>query len=257
MTARFTANDIVESLDNCIIDEPNWFYMDLGHGYLYTANSRLTLYADDDRWAIVFEKNGYGNRAGRIELELNFFGNCLRNLDRVGADDRYFCNAKWITLVDGDALKEIESYWESVSTTANSVRLRDQRVAIPAEKEDFAKWVPDIVGADDEESPRPRFQDLGRYLAFEYAGLCHATDAEKRLCVPADLPQIRTVDAWHHRQYSHYVNGPERRLIGEAPNTYETYPLLAEVLASRDLSRFRPTLPPNNHWSNWPEAGSL
>src|SRR5262245_39416822 len=89
--------------------------MDLGHGYFYTANSRLTLYGDDGRWAIVFEKSGYANRDGRIELELNFFGNCLHNLDRAGADDRYICNAKLLTLVDGDALNAIASDFEQVS----------------------------------------------------------------------------------------------------------------------------------------------
>jgi hypothetical protein len=66
-----------------------------------------------------------------------------------------------------------------------------------------------------------------------------------------------TVDAWHHRYYYHYKNGPDDEVMGDAPGTYETFPLLAEVLATRDPSRFRPTLPPNNHWSNWPEAGQL
>lgn len=88
MPAHFVAKDVIYHLDSCVIGEPYCFFMDLGHGYLYTANSRLTLYADEGRWAIVFEKSGYANRGGRIELELNFFGNCLHNLDRAGADDR-------------------------------------------------------------------------------------------------------------------------------------------------------------------------
>jgi len=45
--------------------------------------------------------------------------------------------------------------------------------------------------------------------------------------------------------------------MGDAPGTYETFPLLADVLATRNPSRFRPALPPNNHWSHWPEAGQL
>jgi len=93
------------------------------------------------------------------------------------------------------------------------------------------------------------FWDLGRFLAFEYADLCRASDAEKRLCLPADLPQIMTVDAWHHR---FYCDG-----MGDAPSTHETFPLLAEVIETRDPSRFHSTLPPTSHWSNWPEAGQL
>ena len=261
MPARFVANDVLEFLDNCVIDEPYWFFMDLEHGCFYTANSRLTLYADESRWEIVFERSSYANRAGRIEVELNFYGNDLHNLGRAGADERFSCNAKRVTLVDGDALHEIESGFESISPAATSVRLRGEPVKIPTTKEGFAKWVPDIHEEDDddsdEESPRPRFEDLARFLAFEYADLCHATDAEKRLCVPGDLPEIMTVDEWHHRSYSYYSNGPDKAVMGDPPSTYETFPLLAEVLVTGDPSRFRPKLPPSNHWTNWPEAGGL
>ncbi len=256
MPARFTAKDVVDHLDNCIIDEPCCFFMNLQHGYFYTANSRLTLYADESRWAIVFEKNGYANRGLRIDLELNFFGNCLHNLDRAGADDRHVCNAKWPTLVDGDDLDEIASGFEQVSPSATSVKLRGTPVRLPSTKEGYAKWVPNIRD-DNGYAERPTFWDLARFLAFEYADLCRATEAEKRQCLPADLPEIMPVDEWQHRFYYHYVNGPDNELMGDAPSTYETFPLLAEVLATCDPSRFRPTLPPNNHWSNWPEAGQL
>jgi hypothetical protein len=114
--------------------------MALDHPYFYTANSRLTLFADEFRWAIVFAKNGYGNRTNTIDLELNFFGNCLHNLARAGADDRYVCNAKFLTLVDGDALSDIEAGSIEVPLSATSVRLRCNPVQIPSTKEEFAKW---------------------------------------------------------------------------------------------------------------------
>jgi hypothetical protein len=109
MAAQFTAKDVVDELDSCVIDNPYCFFMDLQHGYFHTANSRLTLYADENHWAIVFEKNGFANRDLRILIELNFFGNCLQNMDRADAGDRYGCNAKWVTLVDRDALRDIEA----------------------------------------------------------------------------------------------------------------------------------------------------
>jgi hypothetical protein len=140
MPARFTAKDVVDDLDNCIIDEPYCFFMDLQHGYFYTANSRLTLYSDQSRWAIVFEKNGYANRGLRVEIELNFFGNCLQNLDLEG---RYVCNAKWVTLVDLDDLEEIAPDFEQISLSATSVKVRGKRVQLPSTKEGYAKWVPD------------------------------------------------------------------------------------------------------------------
>lgn len=57
--------------------------------------------------------------------------------------------------------------------------------------------------------------------------------------------------------YYHYVNGPDKELMGDAPSSYETFLLIADVLVNRDPSRFRPTLPPNNHWRNWAAAGGL
>jgi hypothetical protein len=63
-----------------------------------------------------------------------------------------------------------------------------------------------------------------------------------------------TLDKWHHRTYYASRAYPP---IGTPPSAYETYRLIAEVLVTRDPSRYRPTLPPNNHWKNWPNAGSL
>ncbi len=250
MTSGFTVKDVLRFLDGCIAGQPYWFFMDLQHGYFYTANSRLTLYADEYRWAIVFEKNGYANRALEIQLELNFFGNCLGNLDRAGSNGQFISNAKLIRLVPEGDLRKIETGFEQVSHNAASVLVRGQPVPVPLTKEGYAKWVPDIhEGAPS----RPDFKDLARYLAFEYADLCRATDAEKRQCLPADLPALMTVDAWHHRHYA----GDYGVVMGEPPSSYETFPLLAEALVTRDPSRYRPTLAPNNHWSNWPEAGSL
>src|SRR5262245_26320333 len=98
MPASFTAKEVVDYLDRCILENPLWSFMELEHPYSYTANSRLTLYADDARWAIVFEKNGYENRNHTFMLQLNFYGNCLQNLKRGGADNRYTWNVEYLSL---------------------------------------------------------------------------------------------------------------------------------------------------------------
>lgn len=50
-------------------------------------------------------------------------------------------------------------------------------------------------------------------------------------------------------------NAEEMRLNG--PGSYETWQLIAKVLATGDVSLYKPTLAPNSHWSHWPHAGSL
>jgi hypothetical protein len=252
--ARLKRKSIVEYLDNCVFGNPFCFFMDLRHGYFYTANSRLSLFGDGEEWAIVFEKSGYANRGVRIELELNYFGSTLRNLERAGFDGRYPCNAKYIELVSREDLNEIKLEFDVVSPAASRVKLRGGYVALPSGTAGYRKWFADW--ADDFDGPI-RFEDLGRYLAFEYEDPCRATMDELRTCLPDGLPFLMHIDAWHHRYYYFYENGRDRAILGDKPSSYETFPMIADVLASGDTSKYRPTLPPNNHWRNWPDAGCL
>jgi hypothetical protein len=63
------------------------------------------------------------------------------------------------------------------------------------------------------------------------------------------------IDQRHHREYNNY--SADRAPNDHRPSSYETFPLIAEVLVSGDPIRYRPTLTPTNHWNNWPEAGTL
>jgi hypothetical protein len=249
----FTAADVVDSMDNCIYN-PGCFFMELGHGYFHTANSRLSLFADESRWAIVFEKSGYANRARRIELELNYFGNCLHSLEPGGSHGQFFYNARRVELVSAEALNEVEIDFELIAPETREIQVRDTVVALPDSPQRYAKWFPE---ADPENDDPVGFDQLGIYLAFEYEALCRATDAELRQCIPQDLPFLMHIQEWQHRYYYYLENGDHRELLGDRPSSYETYRMVAEVLANRDPSRWRPTLPANNHWKFWPDAGTL
>lgn len=250
----YSDQDIIEYLDNIEHLKP-FSSIDLGHPHIYTANSRLTLFADQTRWGIVFEKSGYNPRAARIELYLNYFGNCLENLQPM-PNSLGFYNSQTFELIGQDELIRVGNE-HSYDVEADDVKLgvdiklRDQYVNTPKTKQDYQKWVPDIMTRDYPEFVY--FQDLIRYLAFENEELCRATDEELRCSIPKDLPKIMVIDQWHHKHYSVY-NGS---VMGDPPSSYETYRLIAEVLETKDPSRFKPTLSPNNHWINWPEAGSL
>lgn len=41
------------------------------------------------------------------------------------------------------------------------------------------------------------------------------------------------------------------------PSDIGTYQQIGAVLASADPARYRPTLPGNTHWNNWPMSGAL
>src|SRR5262245_38181837 len=63
------------------------------------------------------------------------------------------------------------------------------------------------------------------------------------------------ISAVYDNSTNDFRNQPS--ILGYVPSSYETNRLIAEVLETKDPSRFKPTLKPNNHWINWPEAGAL
>ncbi|MBB6093892.1 hypothetical protein HNQ60_002773 [Povalibacter uvarum] len=249
MGTQYTAADIVGFLDRCLKDNLCWSFVDLGHPYVYTANSRLTLYADDSRWALVSDVSGYNPRAGRFSSTITWLGNALRDLKPAGDKDQYTYNVEFITLIEGGPMHEAVQHFQG-STQPFDITMRDQTFRVPA---DLSRWVPNIESRSWPKGAHA--EDVGRYVAFEYADVCRATDAEKRMHLDPDVPMLMTLDQWHHRWWHYYPAGHD--FIGEAPSSYETYPLLADVLVHRDPARYRPTLEPNNHWTNWPAAGSL
>ena len=89
-----------------------------------------------------------------------------------------------------------------------------------------------------------------RLLVPAHRDLLLADTAETYRRLPGDLPVILTLDEWRH---------PEGLMdnFADEVNADETFRMLAEVLETGDIARYRPQRPPNTHWSNWPEAGTL
>jgi hypothetical protein len=85
-----------------------------------------------------------------------------------------------------------------------------------------------------------------RRLVPAHRDLLFGDNAEVRRRLPADLPQLLQLEEWSQ---------PD--LFETQPSQSQTYQLIAAVLESLDPSRYRPTLAPNTHWSNWPDSGSL
>ena len=242
----FSAEDVIEHLEQCG-REPYRFFIDLSHGYFFNATTFLHLYADDGRWAMIFETAGYGNRSGFIELELFYYGNCLRDLPRAGANDMFECNMESLYLVEPHELERIEDDFEAVALSVGGLTIRGVQLVVPTEAEAFREAGIEVDGG------HVSVWGLVRYLAARSPDPFRATETELRMHLPPDLPHLLTVHEWHHRQYAVY----EGEVLGDLPSSYETYPSLARVLSSRDPSRYSPRLLPNTHWSNWPEAGTL
>ena len=96
------------------------------HPYFYTAGSRLTLFADKNRWAIVFEESGYENRSYDGEIVFYYFGNCLTNLHSPVELSGATSNFKTISLITDEEIQRIEDDNNAlVSIKAEKVKVRD------------------------------------------------------------------------------------------------------------------------------------
>lgn len=221
------------------------FFFDPDHGYFHLANSRISLFADEKRWAIVIEKNGYANRGFNTQIELNYFGNCLHNQETAGADNQFVCNMKYFTLFDDsdvcfDDPKQEE--FEILDPDKHSLKIRGQEIEIVHDLKPYQKSGIEIYDS------MPSVVEFTRLLAETRPEVLWATDEELRTCLPQDLPLIGQITEWHH--------DPET-LFTLSPSDNESYQMLAECIEKRSLAPYQPTLPPNNHWSFWPDSGGL
>jgi hypothetical protein len=215
--ARFDADEILAQLDACAVE---YTFPMLDHGYVYLVDTRLHAYRDEERWALMIEVVGYNPRGGGLDDTLYLFGNCLARAPGIANED-------FLHPIDDDV--EDPDSPEDARPGLRQVSVRGQVIELPVHRD-----------------PWP-MAELFRSLVPGHRELLFATEQQLRARVPADLPQILQLEEWHHPDV----------VADERPSQSETFRALADVLVSGDPGRYRPTQPPNTHWSNWPDGGSL
>lgn len=234
--SKFTETEILQQLDECA--EAFTFPM-LDNGYVYPADVRLHAYADETRWALVIEHLGYHLRAGDhdgMDNCLHYFGNCLRRKPGTANED--------FLVVTADGPDEF-TFQEEINWYLRSpkgeIYIRDELVPFDLTAETLA--AKNISMVDDQ----PSGADLLRSLLPEHKDILLANEKELRHQIPEDIPLILRLNEWYH---------PD--LAGdEMPSGNETFQMIAEVLCTRDPSKYKPTHQSNTHWSNWPDGGTL
>ncbi len=177
-------------------------------------------FGDAARWALVVEAVGYNPRAGNLIDVVHTFGNCLTS-GAPGYENEDF-HGRIENMDDVESRDDPERY-----LGATGLVVRGHAIGVDA----------------------PKGEELSstfRRLVPAHRDLLFGDDAEVRRRLPADLPQLLQLEEWNH---------PD--LFEMPPSQSETYQLIAVVLESLAPTRYRPTLAPNTHWSNWPDSGSL
>ena len=235
MQASYSASEILEQLDRCA---GAFTFPILDNAYVYPADTRMTLFRDETRWAMVIEVLGFNSHmggTGGIDDALYCFGNCLRRPPGISPEDTLR------PVSDGESGPLFEEDGITLRRRAADLRIRSRPVPVPRAPEHYRERKieleipPDIQGFE-----------LLRGLLPEHRGLLLATDEELRARIPEDLPQILRLEEWSHPDVSE----------GEMPSDSPTFQSLAKVLERGDAALYRPRKP-NTHWSRWPEGGVL
>ncbi|NML69227.1 hypothetical protein HHL23_05400 [Chryseobacterium sp. RP-3-3] len=259
----YTENVILEQLDLAFKGEPGRYYpkvqtqdikynffLNLEHGYCETAGSRIHLYADENQWAIVFEKSGYQNRATRAEIELDYIGNCIDYVVDKYPERNYISNSSNIVLIDNNEYEKIENgqgitdmeNFELIGENTKEIKVRDKLIPFNNNYVDYEK-----VGIKLRDYDNPKkligFGDLIRFYYEINPGLISATEDEIRKHIPKSLKKLMTIDKFHYNP-------------NILPRKQEMYQLISKILVNKDASYWKPTLEFNNSWKNW-ESGNL
>lgn len=260
---NFDELEILEELDLSFFMTPGKFYpsensnviqynffLDLEHGYCETAGSRIHLYADSTRWAVVFEKSGYQNRGFSAEIELYYIGNCIEYTIEKFPERTYISNTKRIMLIEPKEYQRIEDKeeesFELIDSNTIEVNLRHKSIPFDNNHENYEK-----VGIQLRKFDNSRnliaFGDLIRYLHETNPEIISATENEIREHIPKDIQKIQTINDFHFSSYYERENPPSKQ---------ETFKQIARILITQDTTNWKPNEKPNNSWKNW-ESGHL
>jgi len=245
----FEADHILSVLDHCC---DSFTFPMLDNGYVYLAATRLSLHRTAADWAMVIEVFGFSPRSGLPDTHVHTFASTLYNRDapekyaKREAYDRYLANnpnneSRFVFPIDtGDWQDDHDN--EVLAADAGEVVVRGQRQSIPS-LDEYARR-----GITVENPPRVRVFEFCRFLADVARDSVLATAQERRVSVLPNMPQILQLEEWHH---PNVVDNDDR------PSGSETFQQLAQVLATGNVGLYRPSLPPNTHWRNWPGGGTL
>ncbi len=287
-----TEQQILHTLDNSN-DGYYCSFVELGQAYSYQIDTRLNVFrGDGGRWAIAIERLGYNPQAGAIILDIHYYGNCLINLESYNDRPTSYYS---IHPIDSDNFNEtIEN--EVLRPHAKFWLVRGQRVPLSHDKQDYinagielkeiepdeisAEEVGrlviltnrDIFRASDKELYKSIPADLKKILVLDewfhkdFKLLIAPPMTEEHLLQTYEFNKsltglggmtFGTFAESFRQQKKVFENWNKKIRRKNRPGSYETWQLIAKVIATNNPVQYKPTLQPNTHWKNWSESGSL
>jgi hypothetical protein len=270
-------------------------FISLGDAYSFLIDSRLNIFRDNEgNWAIAAERLGYNPRSGGILLTVNYFGNCLQNLEVY---NNRLSNGIYIDIFDSSFEETITG--ESLNTTATKWIVRSKEIPLSHDKKEYENAGIKLSEFGPNEI---RVEEAARLAILKFHANFRAKDEELYRCLPKNLTKTLVLDEWYHKDYfisnnlrsEHLTDDDIKETYESAknelnkrgidfqtfknsmltqkiqqdksnkemfdnnrPSTYETWKMIAKVIVTGEVKHYRPKLKPNSHWSNHLDSGSL
>lgn len=288
-----TEDQILDKLDNYKLGDYCQF-IDLGHVYSYLIDCRLNIFRNDnDNWAIASERLGFNPRGGGITLDICYFGNCLINLESYNGQHTNTYTVlpiRWedfIETADADILKEDAKYWNVRGEQIELSHNKDEYLKAGIELKEFEPGEisleevgrllitkrQDLFRATDGELYKSLPKDLKKILVIDkwyhrdFVEIIQPTlsgehlkrvyEFNKNLATGQQYTDYESFATMFRRQEQSNSDFNESQWRDNRPSSYETWQLIAKVIATGDKSLYMPTVEANTHWKNWPDSGSL
>jgi hypothetical protein len=245
----WAAERILKVLDDCC---NAYTFPMLDNGYVYLAATRLSLHRSEHDWAMAIEVFGFSPRAGSPDVSVYTFGSRLHGRSRPSDFTTPDAYERYLTQNPHNEMRGFwpldDGSWQDeedlglVAEGAKSVLLRGAPISIPG-RSAFAE-----LGIELEDDERLHTFELCRLLAATHRANVLGTATERRTSVPADLVEVLVLDEWNH---------PDVKDDDERPSNSDTFRQLVDVLLTGDARAYRPSEPPNTHWTNWLDGGTL
>ena len=227
------------------------FFFDLELPYTSVASSRIHLYSDSTYWAIVFEVVGCNIKEFYPEAQLVYIGNGIDYINNK--DDLGNSKSNWDFIILSD-IQEIESIknkegkdlelYRLIGKNVNTIKINDSIVKF---KNDYKEFERKGISIRDYDNPQKliSFDNLIRYINETEPEILHINKDFIKKHFLRDLPKLMTIEKFHYTRNS---------IPSILPSQQELFQLIAKILVTKDTTLWKPTLPANNHWSNW-ESG--
>jgi hypothetical protein len=232
-----SANAIIQQLDRCA-GQP----MGFPHfGTFFPVDARLSVYRDAQHWAIAVNTIVFNDGPTRHDC-INSLVFCYGDSLPESPGVRYHDENLTRDGPSGPLFDPNDILGHIISGTAHDLTIRGQVVTFTNDLRAYS-----INGITLRDPPNVYGYELLRLITPKHRELLLATGNELAAWLGRDMPLLLRLEEWEH---------PDNER-GETPGTTECFRLIADAIEANSPLRYKPSRPPNTHWSNWPNAGIL